>query len=83
MAQRPYQEGPSADDPSVHRLWPTETGAGVLGPYPEDADGTKRSDDHELGVRCYQCGYPIADARKAAKCPFCGSDNYEGQILEP
>jgi hypothetical protein len=79
-AMRPHRRHPDSGPP-VRHVFPTETGG--RGVYPTPADGVKRSDDLERGVRCYQCGYPIFDARKAQTCPLCRSDNYEGQILDP
>jgi hypothetical protein len=79
--RRDSDDGRSLDN--AIRLYPTPTGAGALGDYPDHGDGVKPDNDNEDNTRCKQCGWPISDARQVQTCPFCGSDNFEGAIFEP
>jgi len=78
---RPDTQDLDARPAGMRRLYPTETGAGRLGPYAQPGDGTIRDDDVEYNTRCQQCGWPLS--KPGSTCDLCTSDNYEGEIYEP
>jgi len=67
--------------PAYRREYPTSTGGGVKGGYPQPGDGVVAEGDNEDNTRCWQCGYPLSNP--GSNCDLCASDNYEGDINEP
>lgn len=49
--------------------------------YPSLGDDDALTGVETNGLRCAQCGYPIADRLKVETCPNCTSDNFEGDHL--
>lgn len=65
----------------IRELYPTASAGSREYPNPAACERVPTDVAEPRAIRCRQCGHPIPDTAEISNCPFCDSDNFEGQVV--